>query len=1046
MASNFNHFIQNLNGLLGEMSRETSLEKGLEAANLVVSLLTSEDLRAPQVVIDDYLVPLPNAERQDHWFMKHPWMGDERAAFDLFDGETVPIQGKFYWMKKRSRQYVSGGVHLTENWEDRDFTRNDDYKIGIDFFLRGDGKSLLVVLSNRGNLRLIDLENRLSNTQIDIFKKWDAIRDNVNQIQIHQTLWESFKLQSVNDNFYLGVSDSFNELLQHLRKIGKDEEAAKLFSSRLLGRIMFTWFLRSMNLINGDIGYFDTALFDSTEYYRRRLEPLFFETLNSPMELRGLEMRNQQSASQFEVDLSTPYLNGGLFEPHEDDWYGEDSLSMPEGFFERLFAHFENFNFTTDESTPEYEQVAIDPEMLGRVFESLLATQLEESGAQARKAKGAFYTPREVVAYMCKEAIRSDLHQKFHDNESALKAIDALIDTEDREWAMSPSNYLRDKIGAHKEAIISALDVVNTIDPACGSGAFPMGMLSALLRLRERLEPAADRHSIKLSILQNSIFGVDIEPMAVEISRLRAWLSIIVDADLSKNIEPLPNLDFRFVCANTLLPLVSKGEDLALFDSVDVEDDLVRIRSEYFSATDMGRKNELRLRYKELIAADPDSLDGLRSRQLKSYNPFEYDRPADFFDPKTMFGVGNTFDIVIGNPPYISALAAKKTMNAKLRERYKELYTSAAGAYDMYILFLEKGLRLAGKHGTLAFITPTKFLSAKYAEAFRSYSWQALAMIADFENQKVFDSAGVSTLVSLFRQNSEREYVRVEKFKGTISEGALKTEFTVSSLTEFPENLWGHLKWGDYDLVSSVYKHSIPLEQASSVVASTTAAEADDYSVHVTSEFTPNAFRKVNTGNISPVFPLWGIKDYSNKKQKIREPYLPAHAPNDRRREMFGQPKVIISKLSKRLTAMYDAHGHYASSNTVFVLSPHDPFTVASIAAILNSSFMQYMYKTMFSGLNLLGSFQFQAPQIRLLPVPKNPRKDDLRALDSLIQRLLEQGHGHIENAALINEMNTLVYKLYGLDKDTIERIEEALELHFDGDEAIEINDLILEN
>jgi type I restriction-modification system DNA methylase subunit len=965
-------------------------------------------------------------------------MGDERSAFDVFEGHETPVQAKLYWMKKRSRQYVAGGVHLTENWEDRDFTRNSKYKIGIDFFVNASADSLLVVLSNRGNLRLVEVAKKLTNTQVEIFAKWADVRDESSHERLHTVLWDSFKLQSVNNSFYQGIADSFTELLQHLNRSGRDEEHSKLFSSRLLGRIMFVWFLRSMEIVSPNQSYFEING-DSTSYYKDRLERLFFETLNTPIGNRSVDGSN----GVFGADLETPYLNGGLFEPHPGDWYGDSTLTFPDGFFERLYGHFDNYNFTTDESTPEYEQVAIDPEMLGRVFESLLATQLEESGAQARKAKGAFYTPREIVAYMSREALRSYLRRKFAGDASALKAIDSLIDTEDREWAISSSNSLRDKVGTHKDALISALAEVTSIDPACGSGAFPMGMLSALLRLRERLEPGRDRRQLKLSILQNCIFGVDIEPMAVEISRLRAWLAIIVESETHDAVEPLPNLDFRFVCANTLLPLVERGADIGLFDSDDVEDELALIRSQYFSATDMKLKHDLRAKYSKTVEAAPNSVDGLRARQLKSYNPFEYERAAEFFDPKSMFGSSETFDIVIGNPPYISALAAKKSMNAKLRDRYKELYTSAAGAYDMYILFLEKGLRLAGENGTLVFITPTKFLSAKYSEAFREYAWQSLAMIADFANQKVFDSAGVSTLVSLFQKDPDRTTVLVEKYMGAISQGPLKHGFEVSTLTEFPENLWGHLKWGDYQLLSRVYSKSDLMQDVATVVSSTTAAEADEYAKHVSDVETPSAFRKVNTGNISPILPLWGIKPYSNKKNKILEPFLSFDAPNDRRRQMYGEPKAIVSKLSKRLTAMYDKNGVYASSNTVFVMSPQEPYSVATLTAILNSNFMQYVYATMFSGLNLLGSFQFQAPQVKLLPVPKSPSPERLQAIEGLVDKVLEQGFGHHANEGLFRKLNQEIFSLYGLVSSEIETIESALNVGQEDDDESGLLDSI---
>lgn len=1006
-----------INELLHRMAEPDSsqqrLHVGIELANHVLALLTAESLSSSDDVIDDRLVSLPNAERQDSWFHQHPWMGGERAAFDLFDGVLSPLQGKFYWIRKHSKQVIAGGVHITENWEDRDFTRNDTFKIGVDFFLADDGKSLQVVLSNRGRLRLVELKGRLSNTQIDIFSSWASLRGSTAREQLHSGLWESFRLQSVNEKFYLGVANAFTELTQHLQRKGRRELASKLFASRLLGRLIFVWFLRSMGAINPRMNYFVSDGDDSV-YYHERLEPLFFGTLNTPIDSRSDASDAIQNP---EIDLDTPYLNGGLFEALPGDWVGSSSLTFPQGFFKRLFEHFEDFNFTTDESTPEYEQIAIDPEMLGRVFESLLATQLEESGEQARKAKGAFYTPREIVSFMCAEAVRSYLKRKFARSRATLNSVDKLLDIEDRVWALSPSNSLRDTVGENKEAILAALRELTVIDPACGSGAFPLGMVSTLVRIRERLEPGVDRRSLKLEILHNNIFGVDIEPMAVEISRLRAWLTIIVEDSHTPTLKALPNLDFKFVCANSLITLPGRGEDLGLFDN-EIEGELESIRAEYFSATNLERKKSLRSRYEDLIDEGANVGDTGRARLIRSFNPFQYEEPAGFFDASTMFGVDRDFGIVIGNPPYISALAAKRNMDSKLRERYKQSFVCAVGAYDMYILFLEHGLNLSGTDGVLTYITPTKFLSSKYAETFRKFSWKRLALIADFSNQRIFESAGVSTMVSIFQEESNHAEVEVRRFAGAIASDFESIRLPRLSLCEFPESLWGHLKWGDYRLLSKIFEESNLLDATSSVFASSTAAEGDQYVEHITAR--RSTFRMVNTGTIEPYFSMWGIEEYSNSGTRLLRPYLPASAANSRRRQMYQQPKAIIAKLAKRLEAMYDKQGEYASSNTTLVFAPVEPYSVASVVAILNSQLMQYVYMSVFSGLNLLGSFQFQAPQIRVLPFPKSPNRLLLADIEQLVADLMESSYESSRSEAIKRQIDELVFKLYGLTEPEV--------------------------
>ena len=710
MLANPESLIREINHRINLMQSEADSKKrfplAIEVANAVLNLLTSEEKHSSQNIIDDRLVLLPNAERQDHWFQKHPWAGDERAAFDVLDAQQVPLQAKLYWMKKRSRQHVAGGVHLTENWEDRDFTRNAHYKVGIDFFVSASADSILVVLSNKGNLRLIDLGEKLSNTQVEIFLKWADVRDEKSQDRLHTVIWDSFKLQTVNNSFYQGISNSFTELLQELTSQGKEEESSKLFSSRLLGRVMFVWFLRNMELINETAGYFDVEV-NSTEYYKTRLEPLFFETLNTPIDAR---IKRTSANNLLGFDDVTPYLNGGLFAPQLGDWYGDSSLTFPDGFFERLYKHFENYNFTTDESTPEYEQVAIDPEMLGRVFESLLATQVDDTGKQARKAKGTFYTPREIVAHMCKESVRSAFKARAGHDSVLHKAIDSLLDVTDRDWSANGSNSIKWALPIERRTdFLKVLDSLTALDPACGSGAFPMGLVNLLMRIHERVDPGLNKHETKLKIVQNNIFGSDIEPMAVEISRLRAWLSIIVERDKGEIVEPLPNLEFNFVCANSLIPLEDVTVDL--FNDPGFNIKLDDVRKKFFTATSPDKKAKLREDYYKISKSDLGIMEDSRTTQLRTFDPFINTHPAEFFEPNHMFGK-EAFDIVIGNPPYGAKLSAadkalfKKTYNiAKTEDGVK-------GSTDTYAAFMEMGLNLLARGGNLHYILPISVMTS----------------------------------------------------------------------------------------------------------------------------------------------------------------------------------------------------------------------------------------------------------------------------------------------------------------------------------------------
>ncbi|MCA9343255.1 Eco57I restriction-modification methylase domain-containing protein, partial [Candidatus Saccharibacteria bacterium] len=686
----------------------------------------------------------------------------DKVALRFYEDEIV--ETKFYWLNDTStKARVSAGVMLTPNWEDSELTRNENYKLGIDFFLTHDSKSLLLVVSNMGNLRILELNNKLSHTQYEILANLKSALQLETKEQSHKILWDSLALSEVNKKFYAGVAEQFNILLNHLISSGKDKEDAKLFASRLLGRLLFVWFLRRKRIINEDLGYFEIDSEDSTKYYDSKLKKLFFETLNQPIDKR-------QS-----FDGNTPYLNGGLFEAHQNDWFNE-IVDFPSGYFNGLYNHLEKYNFTTDESSPEYEQVAIDPEMLGRVFESLLATQLTETGDQARKAKGAFYTPREIVSYMCKESLREYLYSKL-ENETWNEGIDKLLDTTDSEWELSHSNSKRNLWGEANlnvvpAKVISALDELTILDPACGSGAFPMGMLQLILRTYERLESRFDPYNTKLQIIQNNIYGVDIEPMAVEISRLRAWLSLIVDKD--KSIEPLPNLDFKFIAANTLIkPDRSFGLDES--KQANARAKMQTIIRKYFEETDKEEKVSLKeqfIKEESKIAQVSMFGESKAQKQAQSYKPFDNQNVAEFFDEKLMFGMSKTnpFDIVIGNPPYIQL----QKNGGYLANLYNdEDYVTYTRTGDIYSLFYERGLELTKKNsGLLCFITSNKWMRAAYGEKTRIYLAKKDPLkLIDFGGFKVFESATVDTNILLIRNKANLKTTSACSFKNDFKIG-----------------------------------------------------------------------------------------------------------------------------------------------------------------------------------------------------------------------------------------------------------------------------------
>lgn len=743
--------IKLVNDNLSRLNKNRDLISGLKLAQSI-SCLIDKSFAGTNVedVLDSKVLDVLSTGNTKiaTWFVEHPYLGGHVSAFELTPNSDSKIQPKFYHLSNSiSRKSIAGAVQLTPNWEDhRDLTRNGDFKIGIDFFLNQNASALLFVVSLEGNLRVIEFSEKLTTTQVGILNKIQNVGNLQEFESVHASLWNALAIREVNREFYQGISEFFEELRTHLIENSRDPEETKLFASRLLGRLLFIWFLRKKGLISQDHDYFEVENTKDQDYYQKYLKKLFFEVLAKPIDSRSNS-----------TDIQTPYLNGGLFEIHHDDWYSE-IIEFPKYFFYRLFEHFNQFNFTTDESSPEYEQIAIDPEMLGRVFESLLASQLTETGESARKAKGAFYTPREVVAHMCKETLRQYLYSKI-DNPAFNGGIDKLLDATDAEVSKAHSNFIRDLWGRDNLKIVApklliAIDSLRVIDPACGSGAFPLGMVQLLTKVLERLDSRFDPYKTKQKIIRNSIYGVDIEPMAVEIAKLRTWLSLIVEQKDITKIEPLPNLDFKYVCANSLLTLEQEHSGLDFGIDKDLKVKLESIRDEYFETNAIDKKIKLKQKYYQLTKPSFVSEFDLRTKQLTSFDPFQFSSPADFFEPEHMFGVKD-FDIVIGNPPYIGEKGNKELFRSlKGSEIFRNYYQGRA---DLFHYFFHLGIDLLAPKGLLAYITTNYYPTATLGSTLRKdiKARTEIVELINFQEVKIFESAlGQHNLITMLRQKS----------------------------------------------------------------------------------------------------------------------------------------------------------------------------------------------------------------------------------------------------------------------------------------------------
>ena len=620
-----------------------------------------------------------------------------------------------------------------------------------------------------------------------------------------EELIERFSVEVVNKQFYNEIALCYSKLVGGERDGKKFDKQLNLhgvidqkkyaeFAVRLIGRITFCWFLKEKKSENGiplipEKYLTIDEINNQDNYYHKILEPLFFELLNTKQEKR----KDKYIGNEYK---QIPYLNGGLFSPHNDDLYRYDKLTqcgqyglvtIPNDWFKQFYEVLNQYNFTVDENTSYDIELSIDPEMLGRIFENLLAEINPETGENAKKSTGSFYTPRDIVDYMVDTSLCEYLKKESGIDQLRLKALISYGKEDDTIATFDLSE---------KKRIINALYNVTILDPACGSGAFPIGMLQKIVYILQEVDPNADlwfdkatenvsillkkefekkfndgslNYIRKLSVIQNSIFGIDIQPIAVEISRLRCFLSLVIeekvkDEEYNRGINPLPNLDFKFIIANSLIGL-EENSQMSLFENEDHINRLKAVRDEYFNA-ESDRRTELKLEFKDIqqdmllnTIANYQKQASVRYQQLSSWKPFE-NESTNWFDADWMFGVKDGFDIVIGNPPYLEARNSnfpdweKDILQKQLKQRYGKKFDLITRGSDLLIYFYELSLRMIKPDGINAFITQNSWLDTEYGAKFQQFLLNMTNVLAIIDSDfKAFESANINTVITFFEGN-----------------------------------------------------------------------------------------------------------------------------------------------------------------------------------------------------------------------------------------------------------------------------------------------------
>lgn len=832
---------------------------------------------------------------------------------------------------------------------------------------------------------------------------------------------------------------------------------------------------------------FEIAEKKNQNFFDELLEPLFYDALNVN--------RGEQGYCPA-LHCRIPFLSGGLFEPMDGYDWEHNNFDIPNEVFSNAASKgreadgildiFDRYNFTMSEDEPMEREVAIDPEMLGKVFENLLEIN-------DRKSKGAFYTPREIVHYMCQESLINYLTNTLQIEEEAIREFilygdfmkdeDTVKERRQGNGGMYISENLY-KLDANGKVVVNrlkdmdeALKNVRVADPAVGSGAFLLGMLNEIVRARQnvsaymaitmnaydtRMMYQMDRspHNLKYETIKNCIFAADIEPSAVDIAQLRLWLSLVIDDEINPNAQsaldghknplPLPNLESNILCGNSLIDefegtrLIKESN---LFGDSTYQLDLNHSRFESIVRTLIEKQNELfRCDNTEKKKQLKDEIESLRDMvimsQLEGCTPDKIQRYHESkqmaskpyvlwqLDFARVFREKGGFDIVIGNPPYVDSEEMTRSMPEQ-RELYTQKYSCAKGNWDLFVLFIEKGMDLLAANTTISYIVPNKLLSAPYTETLRKkMAKNRVVEIRDYSNINVFKEAAVYPVVFRVEISNSRTPVKMNVMDGM--------ELIGNQNTISPEKFYADINWDKYfntsaealNIIDKMTKFPV-LSSIADVNGAATVGEA-----YLVKEFMydddkndDSVMKFINTGGIDKYKSFYGIEYIRYLKGKYMYPVVKIADLNNMSVKRFNESKskkIIIGGMNKVLECFYDDGNYLAGKSTTIVYNNQ---YLKVITAVLNSTLMSFYYTTFYNSMSLAsGFYRIGAPQIKALPIAMPDDNDIIGTLEDLVDEVqkllksLQESDREVQN--VLKQIDNIVYKLYGLTDSEIACVE----------------------
>ena len=981
--------------------------------------------------------------------------------------------------------------------------------------------------------------------------------------------WEGvLNTEALNRQFYGELYEWYQWAVAECRF---PDDAPQLQVIRLITRLLFIWFLKEKKLV--PIALFDkdaaaTRLkefsLETSDYYQAILQNLFFATLNTPLDKRAFSTRNRQAhrnPNKYRyADLlrtpdaflaylkQVPFVNGGLFDCLDtfegtraggfridcftDDENARWRLHVPAKLFfdetSGLFPLFSHYKFTVEENTPVEQEVALDPELLGKVFENLLGAYNPETQSTARRATGSYYTPRDIVDYMVDEALVAVFKQKCAPTDG-----DATFWDERLRYLLDYAQAFDDASewfdAAETENLVRAISGLKLLDPAVGSGAFPMGLLHKLTLVLRRLdadntrweslqrERAQQRAAAafdttddatrpeelleidetfkryrdsdfgrKLYLIQNCLYGVDIQPVACQIAKLRFFISLAIEQEPDSaaenfGIRPLPNLETRFLAANTLLGLSGK-RTFTSPRTQELEREILLNGERHFHAVTRAQKLACQRQDKalrEALAAElrDVGMPAEDAEKISSWDRYDTHAVAAWFAPERMFGIREGFDVVIGNPPYIRHEKIR-ALKPALKMQFEDFFASTA---DISVYFYKRGAELLRERGILTYICTNKFMRSGYGKNLRQFlsAEMSLQTFLDFGSVSVFEAA-VDTCIVLvekgwaapghhfraatLRQNSEdfdvREEFETQSFlmqasQLTAEEWVLTSPDAIAllgklqgigtPLGEYTHNgLYRGLITGCNDafIIDESVRAQLIAEDANSAELIKPLLRGRDLRRWKSAE--ANRYLIAIASSVNREWPWSDAEDEAEAEQVFATTYPAIHhhlnhyrarlLARDDQGEFywefrscsyyaeFEKPKVIYSDISPFMRACYDTSKAFCLQ-TAYVL----PTTDLSLLAILNSRVFDWYARHKFQSLNdpwAGGGLRFIRQYMAHAPIATRTAAQKTE-LSRLVEQILAVPDS--DNVrALERQIDAIVYRLYGLSAEEIALIEQT--------------------